>query len=477
MKLLAAALGVLLLLLVLVLVRPWGGATANGDAPPAAAASLERPASDERLAALERRLGELEATLAALGRDLERVDAARRSPVSDPALPLAAAAPAAAAAGDPRGPSWYLEQYVASFANGGNGSEYFRLAVEAYAPSLLREIGAIVLDPRANSNLRRSLVEMLGDARFRGHDAAIDLLLRLLPWRGEEALVEAAITALQHVGDERTAPSLEGLLWSIESPGNRWKAVQAFVALAGPEANAALLRLWPRIPEDGDRSFVIGQVRSDEGEHSLELFGLASFGSPGVRLQAARAIGQFRFPGFPPFIESWIARETEAEVRAALGASKTALSQPPNWSPERAAGPPDADPGRDDPKAWASAQPDMGEQWLELVYDPPLRASAVRVFEVCVPGAVAAIIATDERNGRHELWSGTDPTSSPGVFDVQFAATPFRVKGLRLVLDTNRRSGWSEIDAVELVGPDGRAWAVTARASSYFGAGSGAISR
>jgi hypothetical protein len=36
------------------------------------------------------------------------------------------------------------------------------------------------------------------------------------------------------------------------------------------------------------------------------------------------------------------------------------------------------------------------------------------------------------------------------------------------VLDTSR-PGWNEIDAVELVGPDGRAWAVRAVASSNYG--------
>ena len=39
---------------------------------------------------------------------------------------------------------------------------------------------------------------------------------------------------------------------------------------------------------------------------------------------------------------------------------------------------------------------------------------------------------------------------------------------LRVELDTNRSNGWNEIDAVELVGPDGRQWAAHARASSSY---------
>jgi hypothetical protein len=111
----------------------------------------------------------------------------------------------------------------------------------------------------------------------------------------------------------------------------------------------------------------------------------------------------------------------------------------------------------------------MGVQWLELDYLPPRRASQVRIFEVCVPGALASVTALDERGSAHVLWSGMDPTTTPGVFELDLPLTSFRVKTLRLTLDTDRRPGWSEIDAVELVGPDGRAWASAARASSTFG--------
>ena len=55
------------------------------------------------------------------------------------------------------------------------------------------------------------------------------------------------------------------------------------------------------------------------------------------------------------------------------------------------------------------------------------------------------------------------------MFEVSFATTSFRVSALRITLDTSRRPGWSEIDAVELVGPAGRAWASSAGASSSYG--------
>ena len=55
------------------------------------------------------------------------------------------------------------------------------------------------------------------------------------------------------------------------------------------------------------------------------------------------------------------------------------------------------------------------------------------------------------------------------MFEVTFPVTSYRVKRIRVILDTKLRTGWNEIDAVELVGPDGRAWATDAHASSNYG--------
>jgi hypothetical protein len=55
------------------------------------------------------------------------------------------------------------------------------------------------------------------------------------------------------------------------------------------------------------------------------------------------------------------------------------------------------------------------------------------------------------------------------VFEIRFAPTGFRVRAVRIVLDTNKRPGWCEIDAVELLGPDGSSWAQDATASSSYG--------
>ncbi len=49
----------------------------------------------------------------------------------------------------------------------------------------------------------------------------------------------------------------------------------------------------------------------------------------------------------------------------------------------------------------------------------------------------------------------------------QFQCAQFHA--VRVTLDTARHTGWHEIDAVELVGPDGSAFATDATASSTWG--------
>lgn len=421
---------------------------------------------EDRVGALERRLDELAARLEALRVDLERSRGARE-PLSAPAVPLGAA-PGPSDGPETR-PAWYLEQYAASFSGGGQGSEYFRLAVQAFAPVLMAELGELATSPRADPRLRKCLVELLGDTRFRAHAGAIEICLRCLGEQENDELVATALGVLARIGDAATARALEGALASIRATSMRRAAIETVVALAREGVNGSLVRLWPGALDDGERVFLLSKLGANEGVDSLAFFEQAREADPVVRLGAAKRIGSFRFEGFPAFVAAWKASETDARVRAALEDSKQTLEGKVDWCAEQATGPPDAQADRDDPKAWASAQADMGLQWLELGYDPPLSAHAVRIHEVNVAGALVALTALDERGGRHELWAGRDPNQIPGVLELTFSTTRFRVRALRLTLDTGLRPGWSEIDAVELIGPAGRAWASSAHASSSYG--------
>lgn len=156
------------------------------------------------------------------------------------------------------------------------------------------------------------------------------------------------------------------------------------------------------------------------------------------------------------------------DAQAELAAVREAANAP-SWGAAKVVGPPDAEPNQDDPHAWASAAPDGGFEWLDLRYKEPMRAHTLRVYEVNVSGALVSVTATDPKGGSRVLWSGSDPTPVPGVFEITFDVTPDPVQSVRITLDTSLHEGWNEIDAVELVGPGGRAWVWSATASSSFG--------
>jgi hypothetical protein len=214
---------------------------------------------------------------------------------------------------------------------------------------------------------------------------------------------------------------------------------------------------------------VIAALTAGDAEAALEMFRQASQAEDPVRLQAANSIHRFRGEAFKAFIGTWLGYEREPQVRKALEEALARMSEIRPYAPQKAAGPPDAIAGQDHPNAWATQRAEMGQQWLELAYQPPRRASGLRIHEVCIAGEIVRVLLVDQAGRSHEVWAGTDPTAVPGVFELHFAPTAFRVKAVRLVLDTDKRAGWCEIDAVELLGPDGNAWAQDATASSSYG--------
>lgn len=366
------------------------------------------------------------------------------------------------------GPEYYLDQYVLSFRESNDGSEYFRLAVEAYAPQLLENIADLIGSPSAHARLRVRLTEMLGDGRFRGRRRALDLLLWLLRTSPDAELAAAALAAVAEIGDASTVPALERIVWWLPAVTMRAECLSLIARLARPRVNEVIGRLLASAPDDDTRARLIALLDPTRPDEALPAFERAAGMDVPIRLTAAQHVGRFRTDDVLAFVERWSAIETDERVRAALGAARRSIAEVPGWSPLQATGEPNANQDRDDPKAWASARGDMGEQWLELTYDPPRVANGARIFEVNSAGAVTQVIAKGAGHAK-VVWSGDDPTTRPGVFALDFANTNFPVERLRIVLDTNRRSGWNEIDAVELLGPSGRAWAAGATASSTYG--------
>jgi hypothetical protein len=140
-----------------------------------------------------------------------------------------------------------------------------------------------------------------------------------------------------------------------------------------------------------------------------------------------------------------------------------------NWGPEQVVGPANTDRAGDIPTAWASLDPDGGEEWLHVDYDRAVDISEIRIRETFNPGAISKVAALLANGQEVTIWQGTEPPAEAPV-DTAFAP-PSRVQAgsIKIYLDTRRVAGWNEIDAVELIGRDGsRQWGTSARASSTY---------
>lgn len=163
---------------------------------------------------------------------------------------------------------------------------------------------------------------------------------------------------------------------------------------------------------------------------------------------------------FAVFSPKPIAPQTEPKVSA----------RKPAWGPRQATGPPDTPRAGDSNTAWATQRENGGEEWLKLEYAKVADIAEVRVRETFNPGAASKVVAVLQDGAEAPLWEGQDPTTeAPSDFVVKVTAD-IAAKSVKIYLDTTRKPGWNEIDAVELVDKDGtRQWASDASASSYYG--------
>ena len=449
----------IVLVLAAALVAALATAWSMSSAPPA-------PGSPD--VAATQTLDELRAELAAIVRRIEALERAPAVATVERSKAQALEPPPQPASG-PAGADWYLEQYVLSFATDVQGSEYFRLAVEAYVADLVTPIAALVRDAGRPVGLRIALANMLGKKQF-DLPEVVDALLAAVQPPAPDALALRAIAALARIGSTSALPGLEATLPSLREQAVREAALSLLVELSGDAANEALLRLFQRAPDDAMRRALIRLLNGAELQSALLLLRAASGAEQPVRLDAARKVGEFDEPAFDAFAAEWRQVERDAQVIAALGGARP--KEAAGWSARQATGAPDADPRQDDRKAWASKNPDMGLQWLQLTYATPTRANAVRVFEVNSPGAVAEVLARAADGSWITLWRGQANGGGQPLL-IQFPLTSFPVATIRLVLDTDRTPSWNEIDAVELIGPGSSQWASRASASSTYASGGG----
>jgi hypothetical protein len=116
-------------------------------------------------------------------------------------------------------------------------------------------------------------------------------------------------------------------------------------------------------------------------------------------------------------------------------------------------GPPDVFPSYGDmPGGWAPLEQDRGEEHIEVRFPTPTSARSIVILETFHPGALARVEDISDGQAPTILWEGNALTTTEQARVLSLDLPSPRVIGaLRIVLDTTRRAGWNEIDAVGLL--------------------------
>ncbi len=139
------------------------------------------------------------------------------------------------------------------------------------------------------------------------------------------------------------------------------------------------------------------------------------------------------------------------------------------WSVEQVLGEPDTLQDGDSPTAWAPRSQDGGLEWIEAEFAQAVAPTGILIRETCNPGGVVKVEAMEAGGKFHTVWQGEDPTQeSPGDFVVPTGKNPFATSKVRIAIDTQKKNGWEEIDAIGLVAGRKIYWAAGAAASSSY---------
>ena len=124
-----------------------------------------------------------------------------------------------------------------------------------------------------------------------------------------------------------------------------------------------------------------------------------------------------------------------------------------NWSAQRVLGAPDVYPQHGDlVNAWASRGADDADEWIEVGYAQPMRASAVEIYETFNPGAVTAIELVTA-SGKHISAYQAAPLANgqrANKLRAEVACTDEPVVAVNVRIASRQVAGWNELDAIGL---------------------------
>jgi len=272
------------------------------------------------------------------------------------------------------------------------------------------------------------------------------------------------------------------LLLALAGPPDDYDALQAEGAAKDLEREAAMRAAHAALDRGADEEAVglARRARILEGEAKTaklrararletlvpELAQRLDDDDWGVRESASEALRRIGRPALAALLRlrrTGLPAEAQARVDRLLGgiavdregrvhewaSEATASSEyaPDDWSARQAVGPPDS-PEEDSRTAWAAKEADGGIEWLRVKFLLPVRIRRIRIHENLTPGGVVRIDAVGDDGLRRTVWEGSDPAQP--WFEADLGGE--LAGDLVIVLDTRKRPGWEEIDAVEVIG-------------------------
>jgi hypothetical protein len=157
-------------------------------------------------------------------------------------------------------------------------------------------------------------------------------------------------------------------------------------------------------------------LRRDRARHVVLLIVLYLFLGASASVAIAWALAFKVAPGERTESASAIRGEEHVSVtvRRGFGTTEAVFNRTfgQDWSPIRAAGPPDTLRMGDIGTAWASLNPDDQIEWLELDYGQPVIAHELRIYETNAPGALMRVSFIGAAGNEIDAWRGADPARS-----------------------------------------------------------------
>ncbi|MEQ1828233.1 MAG: cadherin domain-containing protein [Pirellula sp.] len=125
-----------------------------------------------------------------------------------------------------------------------------------------------------------------------------------------------------------------------------------------------------------------------------------------------------------------------------------------SYSAAQTLGAPNTNTYGDATTAWAPLTANAGQEFITVGYAVPLFADGVTVRETWGNGFVTRIDLIDTFDIVRTIWTGVDPSNIGTAVDffIPFTKTTYAVKGVKVLIDTTKRTTWEEIDAIRLHG-------------------------